>query len=324
MITAVLILRDCEKTIEACLNSIKDKVNEIICVVDIRSNDNTQWEIIRILENSPVKYAIYEYEWLEQDFSRARNYGISKALNDWILTIDGDEVLESIKQPNNDFDFYEANVVNKLDGQDRVHQSVRLFKNIPEIYYEGATHETVEYCLNRMNAKIGLMDFKIKHTGYDNLTPEQWANKVEGLKKIYDKQLITEPDNQRNYYNLCTHAWSVKDYQGCIDYGMLSLFKALIPTVKAQVCLLIYFSYKKLLKDDIAINYLLMSDEIYPSQSSKVKLLEFYKSIGNKEAVISTLKELKQITINGSRFPNDISISTEAIEQKLTEAQNGL
>lgn len=321
MVTAVLILRDCEKTIEACLNSIKDKVQEIICVIDTRSSDNTQWEVIRILENSPVKYAIYEYEWKEKDYSKPRNYGISKAINEWILTIDGDETLCSIEQPSNEYDFYEADVINNLDGQDRVHPSVRLFKKNPEVYYEGMTHETVEYCLNRINAKIGRMDLKIRHTGYENLTPEQWAEKVEGLKQIYDKQLILEPDNQRNYYNLCTYYWGVKDYQSCIDYGMLALFKKLIPTVKAQICLLIYFSYKKLNKDEIAINYLLMSDEIYPSQSSKVKLLEYYKSISDKEQIINTLNELKQITITGSRFPNDISVPTEAVEQKLKEIQ---
>lgn len=321
MITAILILRDCEKTIEACLNSIKDKVQEIICVIDTRSKDNTQWEVIRILENSPVKYVIYEYEWKEQDYSKPRNYGISKALNEWILTIDSDEVLYNLEQPSNEFDFYEADVINKLDGQDRVHKSVRLFKKSKDIYYEGATHETVEYCLNRINAKIGSMDLKIRHTGYENLTTEQWRAKVEGLKQIYDKQLINEPDNQRNYYNLCTYNWGVKNYQACIDYGVLSLFKALIPTVKAQVCLLLYFSYKALNKNDIAINYLFMSDEIYPSQSSKVKLLEYYKSINDKELIINTLKELKQLTITGSRFPNDISIKTEEVELKLKEIQ---
>jgi len=319
LITAVLILRDCEKTIETCLNSIKDKVQEIICVIDIRSNNRTDDILNKFV--SPVPMRLLDYEWEEQDFSKARNYGINKATGEWILTIDSDEILYSIEQPSNEFDFYEADIINNLQGNDRKHKSVRLFKKSKDIYYEGATHETVEYCLNGINAKVGSMDFKIRHTGYENLTPEQWKAKVEGLKQIYDKQLINEPDNQRNYYNLCTYCWGVKDYQGCIDYGMLALFKKLIPPVKAQVCLLIYFSYKKLNKDEIAINYLLMSDEIYPSQSSKVKLLEYYKSIDNKESVIDTLKKLKQLTITGSRFPNDISIKTEEVEQKLREIQ---
>ncbi|WP_276979136.1 glycosyltransferase [Flavobacterium filum] len=319
MISAVLILRDCEKTIEACLNSIKDKVGEIICVIDTRSSEKTYW-ICHYFNHKNIR--TYYYEWKEQDYSKPRNFGISKASGDWILSIDADETLGSIGEVNNDYHFYEANIINNLDGQDRVHKSVRLFQKNKDVYYEGATHETIEYCLNRINAKAGSMDLRIRHTGYDNLTPEQWKAKIEGLKKIYDKQLITEPDNQRNYYNLCTYSWGIKDYQSCIDYGMLSLFKKLIPTVKAQVCLLIYFSYKKLNKDEIAINYLLMSDEIYPSQSSKVKLLEYYKSIGNKESILETLNELKQITITGSRFPNDISIKTETVEQKIKEIQS--
>jgi len=311
-------LKDCEKTIEACLNSIKDKVQEIICVIDSRSKDKTTDICKRYTDK------IYPYFWRRQNYSNVRNYGIEKATGDWILTIDGDEILESLEIQDNKYDFYEAKVSNKLDGQEREHLSVRLFKNQKDIFYESMTHETVEYCLNRINAVKGEMDFKIKHTGYENLTPEEWGKKVNNLYNLYKEQLITEPDNQRNYYNLCTYYWGIKDYQSCIDYGMLSLFKNLIPSVKAQVCLIIYFAYNKLDKNDIAINYLMMSDEIYPSQSSKVKLLEFYKSIDDKESIIRELNNLKQLTLTSSRFPNDINVKTESVEQKLKEAQIGL
>jgi hypothetical protein len=67
-----------------------------------------------------------------------------------------------------------------------------------------------------------------------------------------------------------------------------------------------------------------MSDEIFPSQSSKVKLLDFYKSVGDKDSIINTLQELKQLTITGTTFPNDIKINTESVDQKLKEAQIGL
>lgn len=323
MITAVYILRDCEKTITDSLNSLLPfkEITEIVCVIDARSRPELfeivqNWLYSDYLSTDSINRASVEYyDWKTQNFSNARNYGIDKATNDWILTIDGDETLIELPEIDNNADFYEANILNK----DRKHLSVRLFKNDKNIFFEGVTHETVEHCLKRIKAIRGEGELIIKHTGYDNLTAEQLANKVDVLLESYIEQIKLEPENPRVYYNLCTAYYSKKQFQDCIDYGYLCLFKPIIPEVKAQVCLIMYFAYKELGKSEVGIHFLLMSDEIYPSQSSKAKLCEFYKSINDLKEYKNKLTELKEVIINGSRFPNDINIDLGSVEQKLKE-----
>lgn len=264
---------------------------------------------------------IYHNEF--KDFASQRNYGIDKCSGDYILTLDGDEVLEQISIPTGD-DFYIAKVINKIQGQDRSHKSVRLFKNDPLIRYEGTVHETVEHSLKRMLAKRGEMDIVIRHSGYEGMTPEQIEAKIRGLLKIHTEQLKNEPDNPSIYYNMARCYWGLKEYQNAIDYGVLSLFKPIITEAKAEVCLLIYFCYKELNRLEIGINYLLMSGDLIPSCSASANLVNFYKNIGDKDGMIKELQKLKQITINGSNLPNDIIITTESVEQKLTEAINAV
>ena len=317
MITALYILRDCEKTIINSLNSVKNKVDKIVCIVDSRSKDKT-FQVCKEFADT------YYYIWKGQNFADARNYGISKCTTDWILTIDDDEILEGIETPHNYFDFYIAKVTNNVKGQDREHLSVRLFRNDKNIFYENAVHETVEHSLKRINARKGIMNLSIRHTGYEDLTSEEWQNKTRVLLASHYEQLKSEPNNPSIFYNISKCLWSLKDYQGAIDFGVLSLFKPIINEAKAQICLLMYFCYKELGKPEIGINWLLMSDDLVPSQSAKANLINFYKSINDKDSVIKELNNLKQLTITGSTLPNDIKIDTKSVEQKLMEAQNGL
>lgn len=82
MISAVVIARNEEKNIADCLDSLK-WCNEII-VVDDNSSDRTV-EIAKKMGanvfNNP----------LDADFSKQRNFCLSKAKNEWVLFIDADE-----------------------------------------------------------------------------------------------------------------------------------------------------------------------------------------------------------------------------------------
>ena len=72
-----MIVKDEEKNLGRCLESIKDIVDEII-IVDTGSTDNT----IKIAEKYGAK--IFHYKW-DNSFANARNYSLSKASKDWIL-----------------------------------------------------------------------------------------------------------------------------------------------------------------------------------------------------------------------------------------------
>jgi glycosyltransferase involved in cell wall biosynthesis len=82
-ISAVIITKNEEKIIAKCLGSLK-WVNEII-VIDCGSEDNT----VEIAKQYGAK--VYFNEW--QGYAKQKNFGIAKAKNDWILSLDADEIM---------------------------------------------------------------------------------------------------------------------------------------------------------------------------------------------------------------------------------------
>jgi glycosyltransferase involved in cell wall biosynthesis len=95
-ISAVIITKNEEKNIRDCLKSL-DFVNEII-IVDAESNDRT----IEIAKKFTKK--IYVRKW--DNYANQKNYGILKAKNNWILSIDADErVSEELKKEILSLDF---------------------------------------------------------------------------------------------------------------------------------------------------------------------------------------------------------------------------
>jgi glycosyltransferase involved in cell wall biosynthesis/SAM-dependent methyltransferase len=94
-ISLAMIVRDVEKTIDKCLSSFKDCVDEIV-VVDTGSVDNTL-SIIKRYTNK-----IYHFKWVD-DFSAARNVSFEKCTKDFILWVDGDDFIlpEDVKKIRN-------------------------------------------------------------------------------------------------------------------------------------------------------------------------------------------------------------------------------
>ncbi|KKP59370.1 MAG: Lipopolysaccharide biosynthesis glycosyltransferase [Candidatus Roizmanbacteria bacterium GW2011_GWA2_34_18] len=97
-LSAVVLTKNEEKNIEKCLKSI-DFCDEII-VVDDYSTDKTLEEIQKLevkSQNYKSKVKIFKKQ-LNKDFAFQRNYGLSKATNEWILFIDADEeISENLK-----------------------------------------------------------------------------------------------------------------------------------------------------------------------------------------------------------------------------------
>ena len=84
-ISLCMIVKNEEKLLGRCLESVKDIVDEII-IVDTGSNDNT-----KTIANKFTNL-VYDFKWVD-DFSKARNYSFSKASKDYILWLDADDIL---------------------------------------------------------------------------------------------------------------------------------------------------------------------------------------------------------------------------------------
>ena len=85
-ISVCMIIKNEERSLDQCLNSIKDIADEII-IVDTGSTDKS----IEIAESFNAR--IYHFDWID-DFSAARNESIKYANYNWIFLIDADEVLD--------------------------------------------------------------------------------------------------------------------------------------------------------------------------------------------------------------------------------------
>jgi len=85
-----MIVKNEEKVLARCLDSIKEIVDEII-IVDTGSTDKTV-EIAKKYTSN-----VYHFEWID-DFSAARNYAFSKAMCDYIMWLDADDYLEKSEQ----------------------------------------------------------------------------------------------------------------------------------------------------------------------------------------------------------------------------------
>lgn len=171
-----MIVKNEEAIIEKCLKSIKD-LDEIV-IIDTGSVDKTP-EICRRYTD---KIIVGEYKW-NDDFAEARNFANSKCTGDWILVLDADEELEKggvekirqavAKAKGDSIDVIVYSGKTQFD-------SVRIFKNKPEIFYKGAIH-------NYLNiAEKNKSDIKIKF-GYSQAHKDDPDRALRILKKEISK-----------------------------------------------------------------------------------------------------------------------------------------
>lgn len=85
-LSAVLIVKDEEERLGACLASLEGLVDEVV-VYDTGSTDRT----VRIARNAGAR--VVEGYW-DDDFAGARNRALQHASGEWVLSIDADEVFE--------------------------------------------------------------------------------------------------------------------------------------------------------------------------------------------------------------------------------------
>lgn len=85
-ISACIIVKNEEKILSRCLESLKEIADEII-IVDTGSKDRTK-EIALFYTDK-----VFDFKW-EDDFSTARNFSFSKAAMEYIYVADADEVID--------------------------------------------------------------------------------------------------------------------------------------------------------------------------------------------------------------------------------------
>ncbi len=164
-ISVIIITKNSQKYLKECLESAS-AFDEVI-IVDDFSQDATL-DIAR-----QHKSKIYQQKWL--GFSRQKNFGINKAKNDWVFSLDSDEIvspqlINEIKSMDfSTFDGYYIPRRNYYAGQ-WIKESgfypdyqLRLFKKTKMQFNNLPIHEQVE-----PRGKIGYLQFPINHFTYES------------------------------------------------------------------------------------------------------------------------------------------------------------
>lgn len=223
-ISLCIIAKDEEKLISNAINSAKDFVDEII-VVDTGSKDRTV-EIAKSFTDKVFKVNF------ENDFSKIRNFGISKANSEWVLFLDCDEELDSFSSKNlkNVIEDEYVAISFRVSGiLDRVKRSavndIRLIKKDRDIFFSGKIGESaLKSIINTFGReKINYTTLEIKHFGNDkNLV--NLESKVSRNLKIYNSISNKERDGEY-YFKLGNEYGRLNNFKKALEMYNISLLK---------------------------------------------------------------------------------------------------
>lgn len=187
-ISAVLIVKNEERHIRNCLESVK-WVNEII-IIDDSSIDRT----IEIAKGYTNKIFTHK---LDNNFSQQRQFGAEKATSDWILHLDADEIvtdkmrkeIRCILKGRCDTSYIAYKFKRKqyflghfMEYGGWYHYHANFFKK-GAAYYKNNVHELLIPC-----GRIGSIDADILHFSIDNLS--EYIKKCDSYITIEVEELV--------------------------------------------------------------------------------------------------------------------------------------
>jgi glycosyltransferase involved in cell wall biosynthesis len=143
LLSVCIIARNEAEFLPECLESVVSVADEII-LVDTGSEDAT----IELARRYGCR--VFAVPW-EEDFSAARNFALSQAQGEWILSLDADERLcnaellhDTLLQASPDVGgFLLEHLSTDAEGNRHRTWLLRLFRNHPHIRFRGRIHEQV-------------------------------------------------------------------------------------------------------------------------------------------------------------------------------------
>jgi len=217
-ISACMIVKNEEKLLPQCLESIKDVVDEII-IVDTGSTDRT----VQIAEEFGAK--VYHHAW-EDNFSKHRNQSISYATGGWIFIIDADEELDTESAPTLRRAVQEASCpMIAVMVRSYIHKSdlttgglsVRLFKNGLGAHYTGLVHNQL-----KKTGKVQYSPIVLWHYGYD-LGEDEMREKRKRSLKLLLQQAEMAPNDPITHHHLAVTYFAMHDWENALRSGQKTL-----------------------------------------------------------------------------------------------------
>lgn len=244
LLSLCMIVRNEEKVLARCLDSVQGFVDEIV-VVDTGSTDATKEIAARYTDK------IFDFTWIN-DFAVAKNEAIVRATSKWILVLDADEYLDPDQkdelrsflsgmdagQPQA-FVLPIFNLVESLTAGKFIESSaVRLFANLPTIYFDKPIHEQVVY----RDGELPIREYPLSifHTGYLEQTRKEKEKSSRNLGIFQNLKKMEEYD----YFTLGNEYSILKDYNKALYYYERALTKktetmSIFPFCRYQIVLVL-------------------------------------------------------------------------------------
>lgn len=331
-VSVCIIAKNEEKYIETCLQALAPTGLEVV-VVDTGSTDRTK-EIA-------AKYtkSVYDYEWCN-DFSKARNFAVSMAKNDYILSLDCDEFIETLSV-NSIVDFLKKNprgigrikLTNFLKSGTGVGKSTeymaRVF-NRKFVHFEDSIHEQLR-TKDKSPFVMQTLDVSVLHMGYlqdDEALKRKYQRNVDLLLK----QAEERPDDPYTFFHLGTAYFNIDDKENAYKYRKKAM--ELNPPKHEEYTRILVSSYAnscmELGKFDEALQIEEYFDYMYESADYMFVLGKLYSCLGRIDDAIMAFNlamEGKYVYLEGanSYFPlHALGVLYESIgeKEKAEECEN--
>ena len=280
-ISLCMIVKNEERVLKRCLDSVKDIVDEII-IVDTGSHDKTK--------DIAKKYTdkIYDFKW-EDDFSKARNFSFSKATKEYILWLDADDVilnedkeklleLKSSLDKNVDIVMMKYNIAYDKNGEATYsYNRERLVKRDKEYKWVSPVHEVIVPSGNIIFSDIAISHKKEKKT-YSKRNLNIFKNMIKKGKEL---------DARQQYYYARELYYHSMYYQAIQEFNKFFNRNDGWIENKISACLDMYNCYQALKDEENSLKILFKSFEYdIPRASVCCNIAKHFYLIGNYNTAI--------------------------------------
>lgn len=186
-----MIVRNEQRCLARCLDSVKDVVDEMV-VVDTGSTDDT----VAIARAAGAQ--VHSFAWVD-DFSAARNAGLERCTGDWVLILDADEWVEHgqdtiLGMRHVAPEFVGVAEVESVTNDDQVAvtRQGRLFP--ATVRFEGSIHEQPLH-----DHPLRFLPVRLGHDGY---LPAQLERKRGRNQRLLTAALEHEPTDPYLHFQL--------------------------------------------------------------------------------------------------------------------------